>query len=197
MSALEVRANGAVEGCDHHPHAKYAVIGDTPAALQLTGAMSDTGPVRPSGRGFEAGSLAGLALVPSIPTAATFTADDIGSEVKPPLAWLVRQLQEALPALQHPASLAILLPTGPTMGDRDSALASAVCGGALSMARTWAIELQRDGIGVNCLMYEIGDSGLVDSAALAVQLQALWTAPSITGQQVFTGSGTDLGRLHP
>lgn len=170
------------------------MVGATSVALRLAALLGEVD----HGSGVasdEEPRCVGVALVPTVPPA--HAAGDVGAHVKPPLAWLVRQMQRVQPTLASPASVALLLPVAPTMGDRAQVLGSAVCGASLSMARTWAIELERDGVGVNCLMYEERDGDLVQPLAVVSALRALWSAPTISGQQIFTGSGTSLGRLHP
>ncbi|MDD7939687.1 hypothetical protein PHK61_14780 [Actinomycetospora lutea] len=92
--------------------------------------------------------------------------------------------------------LVFVLPHAPLMGVADGVAASAVAHGVLSMARTLAIELARDGVTVNVVAADVDAPA---PGALAAQLGALLGAggEAITGQEIYLTAGTDLGRARP
>lgn len=150
----------------------------------------------------DGGQLESIALIPPVPGPAAFAAATDGQEIRSALLWLLSEMQAALKLLGPGGSVVVLLPQGPAMGQSGSCSASAVCGGAMSMARTWAIEFARTGIRVNTVLY---GEALVDPddvsivPAVAAQVEAFWDrrAESITGQEVFVTGGLDIGRLRP
>lgn len=91
-----------------------------------------------------------------------------------------------------PRSITLLIPAACAMGDPGDGAGSALAGGLLSLARTWAIELRKTGVPVNCLMVD----GLAACADLLVTL-AGQPGCAITGQEIFVAGGSDVGRLRP
>jgi hypothetical protein len=85
------------------------------------------------------------------------------------------------------------VPAADAMGDPDDAAGSALAGGLLSLGRTWAIELRKTGVPVNCVMVD------ADLAACAPLLATLAQQPdcAMTGQEIFVAHGSDVGRLRP
>ena len=75
-------------------------------------------------------------------------------------------------------------------------VAAAVTGGVLSMARTLAVELARDGVTVNVVAV---DSGAPSVRALAAELGALLSdgGADVTGQEIYLTAGNGLGWLRP
>jgi NAD(P)-dependent dehydrogenase (short-subunit alcohol dehydrogenase family) len=149
-----------------------------------------------------ASGTAAVVLVPRVPEPAPLaelTAQRLESDVADPLADVLAQVQTAVPALRADGGrLVFVLPAAPLMGEPSGTAAGAVTGGVLSMARTLAIELARDGVAVNTLAV---DTERLDEVgpAVAAQLAALLgpAGAAVTGQQVHVTAGSDLGRLRP
>lgn len=130
-------------------------------------------------------------IVPRVPEPAPLaelTDEHLAAEVGDALDAVLADVQAALPV----ARLVFVLPADPVMGISGGAAASAVTNAVLSMARTLAIELARDGTSVNVL-------AVGSTTALQAQLAALLGegGRDITGQEVYLTGGTDLGRVHP
>ncbi|ANS32229.1 hypothetical protein R1CP_38150 (plasmid) [Rhodococcus opacus] len=148
------------------------------------------------------GHIDSIAFMPAVPAPGAFEALTDSDTIKGPLLWLLTELQAALPALASSGSVVVLLPQAPAMGEVAHSAASAVCGAAMSMARTWSIELGKADIRVNTLLYA---EAMTDPAAstiapaVAAQLETFWDPRSsaITGQEIFVTAGLDIGRLHP
>lgn len=138
-------------------------------------------------------------VVPAIPAPmALDELDDarLDREVGDRLTATVELVQQAAGAMTAGGRLVVVLPHAPLLGTARGAAASAVTNGVLSMARTLAIELARDGITVNVVAV---DAAAASVAALAAQLDALLSeaGANITGQEIYLTAGTDLGRLRP
>lgn len=148
-------------------------------------------------------STAAVAFVPEIPDAAPFDTEPDARTVHIPILWLTSEMQSALARFgSEGGSVVILLPQSAAMGEAGKSAASAVTGAAVSMARTWAIELAKRRVRVNTILYSesLFDSGNHTIAdAVATQVDTFWNprAASITGQEVFVTNGLDTGRLHP
>ncbi|MEU0514644.1 SDR family oxidoreductase [Amycolatopsis sp. NPDC006125] len=118
----------------------------------------------------------------------------LDAEIGDVLAGVLAELQRQLPALSGTGRLVFLLPAEAALGRPHATAAGAVAGGVLSMARTLAIELARDGITVNTVLYAEGAE-----TAVAHQVSALLAADGgdITGQEIYVTAGSGLGRLRP
>jgi NAD(P)-dependent dehydrogenase (short-subunit alcohol dehydrogenase family) len=140
-----------------------------------------------------------ICIVPTVPeraAMANLSDSRLTTEIGDALEDVLAHVQSALDLLHDGGRLVFLLPHAPLMGAPGSAAASAVANGVLSMARTLAIELARDRIGVNVLAV---DAEQPDGDALAVQLRALLGSggQGITGQEIYLTAGSELGRLRP
>jgi NAD(P)-dependent dehydrogenase (short-subunit alcohol dehydrogenase family) len=181
------------------------IVADEPVATALTGligredlrAAETTAGLGPS--------LRRLCLVPSMPEPRTFAdscVSQLDEAIAAPLTALMSALREAVRQMAgntDEGRIVVLLPQAPSMGT-DGFTTAAVCGGAISMLRTLALELRRQDISVNTLFYE-GDLSpdSPTTAAVADLIGTLLfdrTAP-VTGQEIFVTAGADLGRLHP
>ena len=118
----------------------------------------------------------------------------LDAEIGDVLARVLAEVQRVLPGLSGAGRLVFLLPAEAALGRPHAVAAGAVAGGVLSMARTLAIELDRDGITVNTLLYAEGAEN-----AVAHQVSALLAAEGadITGQEIYVTAGSGLGRLRP
>lgn len=116
-------------------------------------------------------------------------------EVVPALVWLVDQVRDGVARLAPEGSLTLVLPLESAYGEAQGTAAATVCGAAISMARTWAIELERDGVRVNTVLAETAAEARPEDVATTIT--ALWDAsPRLTGAEVVVGTG-GLGRLRP
>ncbi|GAA5165350.1 MULTISPECIES: SDR family oxidoreductase [Amycolatopsis] len=119
----------------------------------------------------------------------------LDAEIGAVLADVLADVQRALPGLTgHSGRIVFLLPHDVALGRPHATAAGAVAGALLSMARTLAIELGRDGITVNTILYAEGTE-----PAVAGQVAAL-VAPAgdaVTGQEIYVTAGSGLGRLRP
>ncbi len=119
----------------------------------------------------------------------------LDAEIGDVLGDVLAEVQQVLPELSSRGGrLVFLLPHDVALGRPHSTAASAVAGGVLSMSRTLAIELGRDGVTVNTLLYADGSE-----PAVARQVAALVAPESaaITGQEIYVTAGSGLGRLRP
>jgi NAD(P)-dependent dehydrogenase (short-subunit alcohol dehydrogenase family) len=140
-----------------------------------------------------------VVVVPRVPDAGDFAQmtdqeldTDLGGALSELLAWVQAVVQQLADSRGH---LIIVLPAEPTLGQVGAAMSGTFCGAALSMARTLAIELDREHITVNTVMH--GEPTPAIRTGFAAQLQALVEGDAITGQEIYVTSGTDLGRLRP
>jgi NAD(P)-dependent dehydrogenase (short-subunit alcohol dehydrogenase family) len=144
-----------------------------------------------------------VVVVPRVPgpgALAELSARYLDTEVAEPLADVLLAVQQALPALRAAGAgrLVFVLPVGPVMGEPSAGAAAAVAGGVLSMARTLAIELGRDGVTVNVVVVDplrLDELG----PALAGEFAALLGngGAGLTGQEIYVTGGVELGRLRP
>jgi NAD(P)-dependent dehydrogenase (short-subunit alcohol dehydrogenase family) len=149
------------------------------------------------------GAAPAVVVVPRVPEAAAlsgFSDRHLDAEVAEPLTDVLLAVQQALPALRASGAgrLVFVLPVGPVMGEPSAGAAAAVAGGVLSMARTLALELGRDGVTVNVVVVDarrLDDLG----PALAGELAALLGrgGAGLTGQEIYVTGGAELGRLRP
>ncbi|NEW72943.1 hypothetical protein [Streptomyces rhizosphaericus] len=146
-----------------------------------------------------------LCLVPAMPEPCAFqdsSAEHLHTSIGGTLTLLMTELRQAARAMggnPEGGRIVVLLPEKPSMGAADGFPAAAVCGAAVSMLRTLAMELERRNISVNTLFYSGDLSASANTKALTALLDTLLfgdTAPVI-GQEVFVAGGADLGRLHP
>jgi NAD(P)-dependent dehydrogenase (short-subunit alcohol dehydrogenase family) len=144
-----------------------------------------------------------VVVVPRVPAPGaltSLTARNLDTEVADPLVDVLGVVQQALPALRATGDgrLVFVLPVAPVMGEPSSTAAAAVVGGILSMARTLAIELDRDSVTVNTL---VADPGRLNALgpSLAAQLAVLLgpDGAGLTGQEIYAAGGVELGRLRP
>jgi NAD(P)-dependent dehydrogenase (short-subunit alcohol dehydrogenase family) len=136
-------------------------------------------------------------VVPRVPEPAPLAELDderLEREVGDALATVLEHARAAVDA--GAGRLVVVLPHAPLMGVTGGAAASAVTNGVLSMARTLALELARDGVTVNVLAV---DAAAPAVASLAAALEALLGegGGDVTGQEIYLTAGTDLGRLRP
>lgn len=163
--------------------------------------------------GLEAGALANTAdidarlqtvILVRTPALQPFsTTDDHDLEsVEATFVTFVHALQRATRAVRerHEGeshhSIAVLVPSGAALGAPNSVLPSLLVGAVLSFTRTIAIELKKDAITVNTVLY----SDLTDSAeahTISTLLETYRTAATLTGQETYTSSGPNLGRIKP
>ncbi|WP_236791871.1 hypothetical protein [Amycolatopsis sp. GM8] len=136
-------------------------------------------------------------LVPDLPGDRDLEAlsdELLDAEIGDVLGNVLAEVQRLLPGLTGSGRLVFLLPAEAALGRPHATSAGAVAGGILSMARTLAIELARDGIAVNTVLY-------ADAAETAVahQVAALLAAEgaAVTGQEIYVTAGSGLGRLRP
>ena len=112
---------------------------------------------------------------------------------------VVQQTQDAVEHFQSVetdgATMAVLLPADAALGRANASLAGALTDGLMSFFRTIAIELLKDAISVNVVFYDSLDDE--DAAAVGALLDAYRNAPSITGQETYTGRGPNLGKVKP
>lgn len=138
-------------------------------------------------------------VVPRVPGPAPLAAldeDRLDREVGDGLAAALDDVQRAAAAFAAGGRLVFVLPHAPLLGTAAGAGASAVTNGVLSMARTLAIELARDGVTVNVVAV---DGGRPSVRALAAALEVLLgdAGGDVTGQEIYLTAGTDLGRSRP
>jgi NAD(P)-dependent dehydrogenase (short-subunit alcohol dehydrogenase family) len=136
-------------------------------------------------------------LVPDLPGDRDLEAlsdDLLDAEIGDALGGVLTEVQRLLPGLTGSGRLLFLLPAEAALGRPHATAAGAVAGGILSMARTLAIELARDGIAVNTVLY----ADAVETA-VAHQVAALLgiEAAAVTGQEIYVTAGSGLGRLRP
>ncbi|MDL5155605.1 hypothetical protein [Actinomycetospora termitidis] len=170
---------------------------DLVAGVLGDGALVPT--VREALGGVSPGLARAFCVVPRVPGPAPLSELDderLDREVGDALVDTLEQVQGAVGALTAGGRLVLVLPHAPLMGLAHGAAASAVTNGVLSMARTLAIELARDGITVNVLAV---DAEAPSVRALAAELDALLVegGADVTGQEISLTAGTDLGRLRP
>ena len=144
-----------------------------------------------------------VVVVPRVPepgALAELSARHLDTEVAEPLTDVLLAVQQALPGLRAAGGgrLVFVLPVGPVMGEPSASASAAVVGGVLSMARTLAIELGRDGVTVNVVVVDplrLDELG----PALADQFAALLGrgGAGLTGQEIYVTGGVELGRLRP
>ena len=144
-----------------------------------------------------------VVVVPRVPepgALAGLSARHLDTEVAEPLTDVLLAVQQALPGLRAAGGgrLVFVLPVGPVMGEPSASASAAVVGGVLSMARTLAIELGRDGVTVNVVVVDplrLDELG----PALADQFAALLGrgGAGLTGQEIYVTGGVELGRLRP
>jgi NAD(P)-dependent dehydrogenase (short-subunit alcohol dehydrogenase family) len=145
------------------------------------------------------GLVAACCVVPRVPGPALLAElddDRLDREVGDALAAVLDDVQRAVATFAAGGRLVFVLPHAPLLGTTDGAAASAVTNGVLSMARTLAIELARDGVTVNVIAVD-GDGP--SERALAAELAVLLgdAGGDVTGQEIYLTAGTDLGRLRP
>ncbi|MEQ3553443.1 hypothetical protein WIS52_23475 [Pseudonocardia nematodicida] len=135
-------------------------------------------------------------LVPRVPVPAPLaelTDDRLTTDVAEALESVLVDVQAVVDGITR---LVFVLPHEPLMAVACGTAASAVSNGVLSMARTLAIELAREGTTVNVVAVDAADPAV---AALTGQLAVLTGdgGAAITGQEIYLTAGTDLGRLRP
>ncbi|MFC5142954.1 hypothetical protein ACFPK1_32360 [Actinomycetospora rhizophila] len=169
----------------------------------LVAAVRGDGALVPAVREALAAVTPGLApaccIVPRVPAPAPLAdLDDerLDRDVGDVLVAVLAEVQRAAGAFSGGGRLVVVLPHAPLLGIPGGVAASAVTNGVLSMARTLAIELARDGVTVNVLAV---DAAAPSIRALTAGLEALLgdAGADVTGQEVYLTAGTDLGRLRP
>jgi NAD(P)-dependent dehydrogenase (short-subunit alcohol dehydrogenase family) len=96
----------------------------------------------------------------------------------------------------------VVLDDHDAMGVAGSSLSSMYVGAVLSLARTFAMELLRDGIYVNTVLAPVYPGTRSTGPAPADVLRAAQTflapdAHALSGQELFVTDGHESGRLHP
>ncbi|EME56241.1 hypothetical protein G352_22171 [Rhodococcus ruber BKS 20-38] len=140
-----------------------------------------------------------ILIPPAAPTPFSSTTDDDLSAVDRTFVTVVHTLQHATRTFREQGdpvrSIVILLPAKAALGERNCVLPSMLAGAVLSFARTIAIELKKDAITVNTVLY----GGLDDAEVCTIHalLETYRTATTLTGQETYTASGPNLGRIKP
>ncbi|WP_433028292.1 hypothetical protein [Actinomycetospora sp. CA-053990] len=155
--------------------------------------------VREALGGVAPGIATACCVVPRVPGPAPLAALDderLHHDVGNALAAVLDHVQRAAASFTAGGRLVFVLPHAPLLGTIDGAAASAVTNGVLSMARTLAIELARDGVTVNVIAVDEAGPSV---RAIAAELEVLLgdAGEDITGQEIYLTAGTDLGRLRP
>jgi NAD(P)-dependent dehydrogenase (short-subunit alcohol dehydrogenase family) len=140
-----------------------------------------------------------IVVVPRVPAVGDFaemTDEELETDLGGALLELLASVQAVVRQLADGRGhLILVLPAEPTLGQVGAAMSGAFCGAALSLARTLAIELDREHITVNTVLH--GELTPAIRTGIAAQLHALVENGAITGQEIYVTSGTDLGRLRP
>lgn len=93
-------------------------------------------------------------------------------------------------------SVAILVPSDVALGTRNAVLPALLTGAVLSFVRTIAIELKKDAITVNTILYgDLDDQA--EASSICSLLETYRVATTLTGQETYTASGPNLGRIKP
>ena len=163
--------------------------------------------------GLEAGSLANVADIdarhqtvilvrPPAPQTFSSTTDHDLEAVEATFVAFVHALQRATIAVRENReseshhSIAILIPSDAALGTRDAVLPSMLVGAVLSFTRTMAIELKKDAITANSVLYGNLDDD-AEASTISTLLETFRTATTLTGQETYTFSGPNLGRIKP
>ena len=164
--------------------------------------------------GLEAGSLATVADIdaarqqtvilvrPPAPQPFSSTTDHDLEAVEATFVAFVHALQRATIAVRENReseshhSIAILIPSDAALGTRDAVLPSMLVGAVLSFTRTMAIELKKDAITANSVLYGNLDDD-AEASTISTLLETYRAATTLTGQETYTSSGPNLGRIKP
>ncbi|MFC9840274.1 hypothetical protein ACFVKB_41885 [Rhodococcus sp. NPDC127530] len=140
-----------------------------------------------------------IVVTPPAPLPFAASTEEDLEDAKALIADVVHSLQSAVTKFREQGiahgSVAVLVPAKAVLGESRSVLPGLVGGAVLSLCRTMAIELKKDSVSLNTVLH--GDFSVAECAAIASLLHVFRSSPALTGQEIYTADGPDLGRIKP